>query len=416
MASLTFDIPTKIATVGIADTDISCQEVLDQFRDFEDTPEAMGFPKMVEAAGKVDLAGGTQTVITVTLLDDWKLKFADRAGPSTIQCLVFGGNLVGKDGVGAESFPLEPATFVFASIAQATTGALLGSLAPEFQGGIWIDAGGTAGTAFPTGTPSQPVSNIADALIIANTYGIKTLFLESDIAVSDDVSGFHLQSKGGLHTATFSGAVTSNTTMTDLKIDGTLNGILYGQRIHFEDGVNDICGEIHDCEIDGTMTIVPPIFTLIDGSSGAVGLTTAIVDGQGLSGLTVQFRRYAGGVEIKGFVTGDEASVDLVPGKLTINADVTGGTFKVRGTGEPIENYGTVDTLDEDGFNPSSVDSIRARKLLSNRQELVNTGSDTRMRTWDDDGTTILEENIITKDDDTDADLSEGVTKRGVSQ
>ena len=62
-----------------------------------------------------------------------------------------------------------------------------------------------------------------------------------------------------------------------------------------------------------------------------------------------------------------------------------------------------------------STDTTRARKVLTNRQELVDTGTDVVMRTWDDDGTTVLEENIVTDDADAKPDLTTGVTKRGVS-
>jgi hypothetical protein len=62
-------------------------------------------------------------------------------------------------------------------------------------------------------------------------------------------------------------------------------------------------------------------------------------------------------------------------------------------------------------------DSSRARKILTNRQEMVDTGGDVRIRTWDDDGVTVLEENIVTDPNDNDPALDPGAsTKRGVSQ
>ena len=62
-----------------------------------------------------------------------------------------------------------------------------------------------------------------------------------------------------------------------------------------------------------------------------------------------------------------------------------------------------------------SVITEHTRKLLRNRQELVDTGSGVVMRTWDDDGATVLESNPVTDPNDAEPDLDAGaITKRGV--
>jgi len=124
-ATLSFDLTTKLATVLTPDTSISCQEIYDQFRDYEDRPEVMSNKELVTASGKDTLAGGLQTVVTVRLLDGWRVKFADRAGPSITECVVTGGNLLASDEAGDNQIPIAPADYVFVSLANATTGALL---------------------------------------------------------------------------------------------------------------------------------------------------------------------------------------------------------------------------------------------------------------------------------------------------
>ncbi len=44
-------------------------------------------------------------------MNNCRLKFADRAGPATIQCFIDGGNLVAIDSVGDPLNPVEPSTF-----------------------------------------------------------------------------------------------------------------------------------------------------------------------------------------------------------------------------------------------------------------------------------------------------------------
>jgi hypothetical protein len=91
--------------------------------------------------------------------------------------------------------------------------------------------------------------------------------------------------------------------------------------------------------------------------------------------------------------------------------DDTIGAYRVRVENDvsaivSLQNAGTIES-----------DSSRARKILTNRQEMVDTGGDVRIRTWDDDGTTVLEENIVTDPNDNDPALDSGAsTKRGVSQ
>ena len=73
-------------------------------------------------------------------------------------------------------------------------------------------------------------------------------------------------------------------------------------------------------------------------------------------------------------------------------------------------------TTDTSGLTAiEAVALATVRKLLENKQELVDTGADVRLRTYEDDGTTIFEESIVTDKTDAKPDLA-GITKRGVPQ
>lgn len=124
MATLTFDIAAREATVVSPDLNILCQEIYDQFRDIEDNACSMQLPSFIAGAGKTDLGAIGQTVITVSLLDGWRVQFEDRGGPGFVVGTVTQGNLVGFDSLGASQYPLTDSTFVFATISQATTGSI----------------------------------------------------------------------------------------------------------------------------------------------------------------------------------------------------------------------------------------------------------------------------------------------------
>lgn len=72
------------------------QYLVNQTRNADDELDtAMSQPNILSATGKDALGGGVFTGITVTLLDSWQVKFANRPGPTEVQCFIKGGNLVG---------------------------------------------------------------------------------------------------------------------------------------------------------------------------------------------------------------------------------------------------------------------------------------------------------------------------------
>jgi hypothetical protein len=140
--ALQFNRFTKIATLPTADgLTITIQNLYNQFIDFQDELGNLDLNRMIQAAGKDDLGGGSFTVITVTLLDGWRLAF--EAAVSPVQALVSGGNLVGVDAAGDPQFPIAPTTNVSVTISQATTGAILETSSPT-AAEIWDYSGALA--------------------------------------------------------------------------------------------------------------------------------------------------------------------------------------------------------------------------------------------------------------------------------
>lgn len=392
MATLTLDIPDRLLHVDALSDTISVQEIVDQSRDFEDLPEMMAQPHILNAEGKTPLAGGSLTVITATLVNGWRLKFADRAGPTVELVTVTGGNLVGQDALGAEQFPIAPAAFTSATIAQATTGALLGSVAPEFQGGVWVDGvNGESGTTFPIGTPSRPVNNFADAKTIANSVGLRVFKVIGDTTCSapDLSGGFRFEAGGADVNVTLTSCDVTGAQFDRLRLAGTLTGGNWdAERCHLAAGLAGVRGTYDRCELGGEV-ILSGDAVFVDSYSGVAGLGHAGVDANNITPIDVQFRRYTGGLGLHKFVTGAVVSIDLLPGILDIESDVTGGIFKVRGLGEPIVMSGTVDTLDADGFH--SLSDIR--QILVNRRE-TNPATGVQTIYDDDDVTPLITGNI----------------------
>lgn len=121
---LSLDKLNRIITVPAPTTEINCQTLINEIRDWEDEIANMEVAKVADASGKDNLGGGLQVGITLRLLN-WKLKFEDRLGPDYVDCVVKGGNLVAVDEYNQPMNPIEPAAYVTVTLTQAVSAALL---------------------------------------------------------------------------------------------------------------------------------------------------------------------------------------------------------------------------------------------------------------------------------------------------
>jgi len=98
LATLTFNKLAKQITVDAPDTSITCQELAELIRDYEEDFENHDIiPHIINTSGKVPVPGGT-TGIVIELLDNWELAFEARAGPSLTEVEVTGGVLTTTGG------------------------------------------------------------------------------------------------------------------------------------------------------------------------------------------------------------------------------------------------------------------------------------------------------------------------------
>lgn len=120
--TLTFDFYAKIINVPLPDVNVDLQFLLNSIREAEDdiTP-GMAYPKIADAFGKQDLGGGVLVGITVVLLDGWRVKFADRPGPTTVSTSISGGNFVGEAGAN----PIAPSTYTQVTTQQSSSATII---------------------------------------------------------------------------------------------------------------------------------------------------------------------------------------------------------------------------------------------------------------------------------------------------
>jgi hypothetical protein len=88
--ALTIDWENQLINVTSPQSDVLVQDLIDFIRTEEPCCEGIAYGKVANATGKDSLGGAASTGITLTLLDNWQLKFWDGSYTATIS----GGNLI----------------------------------------------------------------------------------------------------------------------------------------------------------------------------------------------------------------------------------------------------------------------------------------------------------------------------------
>lgn len=137
---ITFVIGSQIVAIGGGLTSVSNQDIFDSANNFLDEVQANQVKNFVFAGGLEALTIPGQFVgLSVTIVD-WRVQFADRAGPGTEEVAVV-GNLFGRVGSigGAAQSPIEPSAFTFVRIVESTAPVFINGEAATFWDALLTD-------------------------------------------------------------------------------------------------------------------------------------------------------------------------------------------------------------------------------------------------------------------------------------
>lgn len=174
--AITFDRINKYIYITAPQTDVTIQELIDAIRDFEDDDSSMDLSSLANCSGKQQLSADQYTSLTLELLDGWKIKFEDRAGPTYVTCYITGGNLTRVAG----EYPVEPSDYVFV-IVSTSSGATIIEVSQEVLEDIadmvWDNPDGVSVKT----RIDQSISSLQDAIQGADADTLKT--------ISDQIDG-----------------------------------------------------------------------------------------------------------------------------------------------------------------------------------------------------------------------------------
>lgn len=423
-AKITFDATNRKFVVTQAPDvngviEIDCQ--IDLYSDGkEDWQDDVSFPDLAKMQFPVKPIGGDdfgRKVLGASYLIRHGWSFKPYEADHTFRIVgnvgtQFGWELV-DDTVGAYRVRVENDVSSIVSLLNVTSFEA-GSFVP---GKVALDVNSPhVGTTFPIGTRQAPVNNLADALLIAQERGLQTINVITSMTFSaGDFSTGYTFEGDSLVTVTVTleaGANVMNCEFRNMIVEGLLDSSDEFVRCHIGDTSN-FNGMMINCALIGTLVLGGGLqANLFDCYSGIPGGLTPTID-MGGSGQTLAMRNYHGGLKIINATGGgSDNSIDMGSGRIIFDSTVTAGIFYVRGVADIEDNSTGTATIIDLTINK---EVRHSRSLLSNRQELVDTGADVKLRTYEDDGVTVFEENIVTDPSDAKPDLDTGtITKRGI--
>jgi hypothetical protein len=241
----------------------------------------------------------------------------------------------------------------------------------SFVGYVTIDTGsGNSGTLFPTGTNEKPVDNLTDALAIAAERGIRRFRLVSDLTLDQDVTGFLFEGVGSHHETEVdvNGYEITNCLFYNTTVTGTGEGTFKAEDCRMT-GLNftALTATMKSCELADSVTMTAS-GTLICVDCYSSANTTEVI--MGTSG-TLHVRGHRGDLEIQNLTAGNVASVDILPGHLTLDSSCTGGTCVVKGVGYVTRNDAGAVTYDESGLVSDPSAKLRNQANFTIEQGLI---------------------------------------------
>ena len=235
------------------------------------------------------------------------------------------------------------------------------------DGFISIDSSnGESGTVFPIGTPTRPVNNIDDALIVANTQKIRKFYIRGAVTLSQEFTDWTFIGIGSI----FNDVVNLNSkTLTGCRFETTtVSGTMVGtNNVFFRCSAKNIIGLdglFIDTVLQGSLTMGEPGSIVTGQNIAAYGDIPGSPATINIGGAGRIFQASLdGAIYFTTAATGSAIEIGLKNGTIVLDPTCTGGTALFTGVGNLI-NYSTMTILGS-LLNDSSIsDAILDETLM----------------------------------------------------
>ena len=322
--------------------------------------------------------GGVELARVVEIINDYTVTFEDGQ---------YAVNLVGANSNVADRVNVNQV-----SVRASNSAGLITNTAIEyssFNGGVTVDiTSNYVGTGFPTGTPRQPVNNMADALLIAEYRGFTTFYILGDITLDNSMDftqyTFVGESPGKTTITVASDANVEKCEFYEATVTGTLDGECKVKDCVITD-INYISGYIELCVLEDTITLGGGANAIFLDCWGGVNFSTPPIIDLGDSGQTLVMQNFNGRVKWQNKNGPEEINATLNAGWVVLDSTITNGTINIIGigtvednsTGSAVVNKTYLIEGDQVDLNWNVLS--QRRKIENNREYFYDSNGDTLM-------------------------------------
>lgn len=201
----------------------------------------------------------------------------------------------------------------------------------DYFGVVNVDAGdGMTGTTYPIGTTAQPVSNISDAIAIAEERGLHNIRIHGTVLFNADVDNYIVEGGNLSDIIVMQGNSVSNTTFKECVLAGTYTGFIAAETCQLADGLSGGGGAFKECGLLGSLSVSSGgTLSILNSSSMIPGNSAPSVY---LSEETnFNLRKYSGGLSLYNSKVGCTSTLEFIAGKCTLDTSNVSGEISVRG-------------------------------------------------------------------------------------
>lgn len=386
-AVVTFD-PVNLRIVEIdtgGDNELDLVEVYSEWKEWALLSDNLKYPQAFRYIGGDPISDVQNAGSTFFIMNGWRIRPAERNHGLQIT-----GNLFVEGGVGVPDVPTlgsyrVSVRYFVSNLVDASVARLdLTQLNPA----VYIDTTfGVAGTDEGIGTPTNPVSNIADAFAIATRDKLRQFHFRGSLVLDRDAEDWGFVGLGSSQTSTLDigGYSVDGTRFERTTIVGSMDGRVECEQCKIDvvlglDGVFRDCGLTSSFSVaDDANIVMQRCFSEVDGTGTPVMSVGANV--------SISMRNYSGGIELQNVTSGCVMSVDLDPGRLVMggaggDGGNTGGVVVVRGISQMDIDPSVATTVVSDGLIEAGVLAGMAATVSG---LVVPTAAEVADAVWDED-------------------------------
>lgn len=211
-----------------------------------------------------------------------------------------------------------------------------------FGNKVYIDTStGSAGTIFPIGAPFAPVSNLADAMIIANVNGIKEFVVTGPLTLDRSVANYTLRGSRTflIDTIYLNNQDITSTNFYSISVTGAANGLCYFDGCSVGNITNINC-YARDTQFTGSITVAAGgaiSGSVVFAGGAAEGVSGTIIDLQYNPTSSLIMTDFSGFCTVKALAGG--YCIFIGSGLWTFDSTIVAGVILDIGAGSVTNNY-----------------------------------------------------------------------------